>query len=83
MTDFVEELPEAVREAHFYRDPDFPGKRGPYQARVLVVYPQQKGPMLVDVQVTGEGGGVFSEFRIPYLTGQFEDPGTRYATQGH
>lgn len=78
----------------FYRDKQFPGKRGPYPAKIFAIISYGKVIQeeaedsddngvtvpLVDIQIIGDGGGMFSEHNIPFLSSNSEDPGTRYCT---
>lgn len=88
--------PKIGQDVYFYRDRDFPSKRGPYSAKITAIVRLNRateedfgdsdevddsaGPSTVNLQVVGDLGGFWHEMSIPFLTSQFEDPGTRYCT---
>lgn len=86
--------PKIGQSVHFWRDRDFPGKRGPYPARVVAIVHlaqpgspdgeekesnDSRGLSTVNLTVIGEGGE-FTEYNIPFLTDEFGEPGTRYCS---
>lgn len=84
--------PKVGQDVHFYHDRKFPGKRGPYGAKIVAIVRLNEdigkdgedndsaGPSAVNLSVVGDLGSRWTEHSIPFLTGQFEDPGTRYCT---
>lgn len=93
-------IPTIGQTLHFYRDKDFPGKRGPYAATIIGLVERTDQYSIIsavpnsqfedclasrewtyaDLSVIGETGQTFTEYSVPFLSGQFDPPDTRYCT---